>query len=104
MNIRPSYLLARAEDGVVTVAQHLGSGALRVVGAAASAAHSAKLEYKARQLASANVLADQVNAYEEDADRLYIAKRTEALIAKQRKAAQAAKQHRAIRRAKRKAR
>lgn len=98
MNIRPSYLLGCAEDGVVAVARRLGSGALRVVGAASSVAHGAKLEYKARKLAEANVLADQVNAREEEADRLYIAERTAELIAKKRAA-----QRKDVKRAARKA-
>lgn len=98
MNIRPSFLLGCAEDGVVAVARRLGSGALRVVGAASSAAHGARLEYTSRKLAEANVLVDQVNAREDAADRLYIAERTAELIAKKRAA-----QRKEVKRAARKA-
>lgn len=79
MNIRPSALLRRLEDGVV--------GAGRLVG---SVAHATRLEYTARKLADANVLVDTINREEELADRAIIADRTEQLIAKRRAAARKA--------------
>lgn len=82
---RPSALLAAVEDGVLGTGGLIRHCAVAVGHSVADKVRSARNEYKARTLASANLLADKINATEAEADRLEIAARTEELIAKRRK-------------------
>lgn len=86
-SIRPSSVLAAAEDGVLATGQLLGRCALALGHSARAKGRQVRNEYKARKLAEANVLADDINQHEEEADREEIARRCEELIGKRRAAA-----------------
>ena len=74
--IRPSSIVAAIEDGFI------GTGQL-IAGVTKATVRGARVEYRARTLAAANLLADKVNAAESDealADLESIRLRTDELI------------------------
>lgn len=84
-HLRPSSILAAAEDGVFGVFQLLGDVAKAGRDAAALKRRQLRNEYRARQLANANMLARKVNkarSAEEIADLNEVVRRTEELLAK----------------------
>lgn len=87
MNFRPSALLAIVENGVLGTGGAIAHGVAAGCRQVKAATRQASIEFRARKLADANVLAETINAHEEAADREEIARRCEELIAKRRAAA-----------------